>query len=165
MEGTVLFQEKQYLGRNSYWISRRIVLAAFCFLVYFLEKEGRNAELLLIVGISIVVISLLLLFIVHFKTSIYPDSVELDGLWSARKVKISLDSIVSAEKINYSRFLLNNPVYNLHKKGTIRFYTRGKEAVKLTDKDGLQYIIGSQLAPQLLAAINRAMATSGGADS
>lgn len=157
MEETVLFREKQYLGRNGYWISRRLVLAAFCFLVYFLEKEGRNAELLLIVGISIVIVSVLLLFIIHFKTSVYPDSIELDGLWSARKVKISLDSIASVEKINYSRFLLNNPVYNLHKKGTIRFYTRGKEAVKLTDKDGLEYIIGSQLAGELLAAVKKAM--------
>lgn len=157
MEETVLFREKQYLGRNSYWISRRLVLAAFCFLVYFLEKEGRNAELLLIVGLSISVISVLLLFIIHFKTSVYPDSIELDGLWSARKVKISLDSIMSAEKIPYSGFLLNNPVYNLHKKGTIRFYTRGKEAVKLTDKDGLEYIIGSQLADDLLRAIKKAM--------
>lgn len=158
MEETVLFREKQYLGRNSYWISRRLVLAAFCFLVYFLEKEGRNAELLLIVGISIVSISVLLLFIIHFKTSVYPDSIELDGLWSARKVKVRIDAIAKAEKINYSRFLLNNPVYNLHKKGTIRFYTRGKEAVRLTDKDGLEYIIGSQLADGLLAAIKKAMA-------
>src|SRR3546814_8519399 len=115
-----------------------MVLAAFCFLVYFLEKEGRNAELLLIVGISNAVISIVLLFIVHFKTSVYPESVGLDGFWSARKVKISLDSIVAAEKIKYSRFLLNNPVYNLHKKGTIRFYTRGKDAVRLTDKEDRQ---------------------------
>ena len=158
MEGNALFEEKQYLGRNGYWISRRLVLAAFCFLVYFLEKEGRNAELLLIVGISIVVISVLLLFIVHFKTSVYPDAVELDGFWSTRKVKISLDSITNAEKINYSRFMLNNPVYNLHTKGTIRFYTRGREAVKLTDRDGLEYIIGSQLAGDLLAAVKKARA-------
>lgn len=157
MDETVLFREKQYLGRSSYWISRRMVLAAFCFLVYFLEKEGRNAELLLIVGSAIVFISILLLFIVHFKTSVYPDSLELDGFWSTRKVKISLDSILKAEKIKYSRFLLNNPVYNLHKKGTIRFYTRGKEAVKLTDKDGLEYIIGSQVAGQLLAAVEKAV--------
>ncbi|QEC51148.1 hypothetical protein EDD80_101380 [Anseongella ginsenosidimutans] len=160
MEETFLFREKQYLGRNSYWISRRMVLAAFCFLVYFLEKEGRNAELLLIVGISITVISVLLLFIVHFKTSVYPDAIELDGFWSTRKVKIGFDSILKAEKIPYSRFMLNNPVYNLHKKGTIRFYTRGKEAVKLTDKDGLEYIIGSQLAAELLAAVKKAMATA-----
>jgi hypothetical protein len=32
----------------------------------------------------------------------------------------------------------------LHKKGTIRFYAHGKYAVKLIDKDGLVYIIGSQ---------------------
>jgi hypothetical protein len=40
--------------------------------------------------------------------------------------------------------MINNPVYNLHKKGTIRFYSYGKYAVKLTDKDGLVYLIGSQ---------------------
>ncbi|MNH39056.1 hypothetical protein D3C73_1483200 [compost metagenome] len=49
--------------------------------------------------------------------------------------------------------MMNNPVYNLHKKGTIRFYTRGKYAIKLTDKDGLVYLIGSQHCDELVRII------------
>jgi hypothetical protein len=48
---------------------------------------------------------------------------------------------------------LNRAVYNLHLKGTIRFYTRGVDAVELTDKDGLIYLIGSQKAEELTRVI------------
>lgn len=148
-----LFIEKQYMGRNRYWFSLRAVMAGFCFLVYSLEKPETNSELLLIVGIAITVISVLLLFVIHFKTSVYRDAVVLDGFWSTRKVKISLDNIQKVEKTPYSKFMLNNPVYNLHSKGSIHFYTRGTEAVTLTDKDNLQYVIGSQQAEQLYQVI------------
>ena len=43
---------------------------------------------------------------------------------------------------------------NLHFKCTIRFYTRGRDAVELTDKDGLIYLIGSQKAEELSRVIN-----------
>jgi hypothetical protein len=53
--------------------------------------------------------------------------------------------------------LINNPVYNLHKNGTIRFYAGGKDAVYLFDKDGFTYIIGTQRANDLYHAIKNAM--------
>ena len=40
-------------------------------------------------------------------------------------------------------------MYNLHRKGTIRFFTRGTECVELVDKDGLVYLIGTQKADEL----------------
>ena len=55
----------------------------------------------------------------------------------------------------YSKYILNRSVYNLHLKGTIRFYTRGTDAVKLTDKDGLIYLIGSQKSEELSRVINQ----------
>jgi len=48
-------------------------------------------------------------------------------------------------------------VYNLHQKGTIRFYTSGKDAVHLTDRDGLVYIIGTLHLNELMRAINEEM--------
>jgi hypothetical protein len=72
-------------------------------------------------------------------------------------VKIDLNSIVNAEKGKYSNYLLNNPVYNLHRNGTIRFYAGGKDAVKLTDRDGLVYIIGTQKQTELYNAIKEEM--------
>lgn len=148
-----MFEENQYLGRNRYWLNMRLVLAAFCYAAYFYTQDKEiDGQLFLVVGTAILIISAILFFVIHFKTIVYSNCIVLDGLWSTRKVKIDMNSIVSAEKASYSNFMLNNPVYNLHKKGTIRFYTRGHEAVKLTDRDGLVYMIGSQ-HPDRLAAI------------
>jgi len=77
----------------------------------------------------------------------------LDGLWTSRKIKIDTGSIISVKKVQYSKYFLNRSVYNLHIKGTIRFYTRGTDAVELTDKDGLVYLIGSQKAEELTRVI------------
>ena len=77
------------------------------------------------------------------------NSIILDGLWTARKVKIDINSLKSVKIVSYSRFFLNRSVYNLHFKGSIRFFTRGKDAVKLIDKDGQVYLIGSQKVEEL----------------
>ena len=90
----------------------------------------------------------------QFETKIKNGSIILDGLWTARKVKIDLNSINKCERVQYSKFFLNRSVYNLHFKGTIRFYTRGSNAVKLTDKDGQVYLVGSQKSEELARIIN-----------
>ena len=114
----------------------------------------RNGGLLVIVGFSIIIISIIMGFLLHFRTRIENKSILLNGLWTTRLVKIDLNSIVKVEKSEYSRYLFNNPVYNLHTRGAIRFYTAGKDAIHLTDRDGLIYIIGSQHANEFLRAIN-----------
>jgi hypothetical protein len=130
----------------------------FCFAAYFFTDEReRNGELLAVVGFVIITISVIMGFLLHFKTVVSNKSVILDGLWTTRRVKIDLNSIVKAEKGTYSRYLFNNPVYNLHTKGTIRFFTAGNEAIHLTDRDGLLYIIGSQHANEFLRAIQEEM--------
>lgn len=96
-------------------------------------------------------------FLLHFSTTVENKSIRLSGLWTARVVKIDLNGIVKAEKGIYSRYLFNNPVYNLHTKGTIRFYAAGNDAIHLTDRDGMVYIIGSQHANEFLRAIREEM--------
>jgi hypothetical protein len=153
-----LFHEKQYLGRDYNFISIRMVMAFFCFAAYYwTENRERNGDLLLLVGCGILFISVLMLFVLHFRTIVNNKSVILNGLWTTRLVKIDLNSIVKVEKADYSRYFLNNPVYNLHRSGTIRFYAGGKDAVKLTDRDGLTYIIGTQKALELYNAIESEM--------
>jgi hypothetical protein len=152
------FLEKQYLGREWIPITIRLVLAIFCFAIFFFTDEReRNSDLLLVVGFAILIISVILGFMLHFRTQVVNKSILLDGLWTTRLVKIDLNSIVKAEKGKYSRYFFNNPVYNLHKKGTIRFFTSGNDAIHLTDRDGLVYIIGSQRANELLRAIKEEM--------
>ncbi|TWR30423.1 hypothetical protein FPZ43_05640 [Mucilaginibacter pallidiroseus] len=158
MSNNEVFCEKQYLGREWIPITIRLVLAMFCFAAYlFTDGRERNGDLLAVVGFVIITISIILGFVRHFRTRVINKSILLDGLWTTRLVKIDLNSIVKAEKGTYSRYFVNNPVYNLHTKGTIRFYTAGKDAIHLTDRDGLLYIIGSQHANEFLRAIKEEM--------
>ena len=149
------FFENQYLGLNRMSLTRRMSLSVFCFLAYYFNSSNlEGGDLYFFIGITIIVISISLLFILHFQTKIENGSIILDGLWTARKVKIDISSLVASTEVTYSKFILNRSVYNLHRKGTIRFYTRGKEAVSLEDKDGLIYLIGSQKASELNRVIN-----------
>jgi hypothetical protein len=158
MNDKPVFTEKQYLGREFIPLTIRLVLALFCFAAYFFTDEReRNGDLLVVVGFGIIIISIILGFLLHFRTEVQNKSVLLDGLWTTRLVKIDLNSIVKVEMGKYSRYMFNNPVYNLHTKGAIRFFTAGNDAIFLTDRDGLVYIIGSKQANELLRAIQGEM--------
>jgi len=144
MQTKPLFVEKQYLGRDYGRISIRMVMALFCFAAYYItERREQNADLFLVVGCAILIVSIVMMFLLHYRTTVIDSSIILDGLWTTSKVTIDLNSITNIERTEYSSFIINNPVYNLHRKGTIRFYAGGRDAIKLTDRDGLNYIIGT----------------------
>src|SRR5476651_2433780 len=158
MSNKPAFTEKQYLGREFIPLTIRLALAMFCFAVdFFTDERERSGDLLMVVGFAIIIISIIMGFLLHFQTQVINKSILLDGLWTTRLVKIDLNSIVKVEKGRYSRYFFNNPVYNLHKKGTIRFFTSGNDAIHLTDRDGLVYIIGSQRVNELERAIREEM--------
>ncbi|MGB7528794.1 hypothetical protein [Sphingobacterium cellulitidis] len=158
-EEQILFQEKQYLGRDWTWISVRLILALFCFVAYYINWEHVvSQQLFFIVGVGILIVSIIMLYMVSYRTTVTKTHVILSGLWTTSLVKIDLNSIRKIEKGKYSNFFFNNPVYNLHKNGKIRFYSGGKEALWLTDNDGLVYVIGSQHPTQLLQAVLKAKA-------
>ena len=149
------FIEKQYLGLNKMALTRRLALAIFCFIAYYWrETYDKSGELYFAIGIAIILFSILLFFVLHFETKVFNGSIILDGLWTSRKIKIDTISVVSTKKVLYSNYIINLPVYNLHFKGKVRFYARGSDAVQLTDKDGLVYVIGSQKADELSRLIN-----------
>lgn len=157
MDEEALFQEKQYLGRDWSWISVRLILALFCFVAYYINWEHVvSQQLFFIVGASILLVSIIMLYMVSYRTRVTRTHLILSGLWTTSLVKIDLNSIVKVEQRAYSTFFFNNPVYNLHKNGKIRFYSGGKDAVWLTDRDGLIYVIGSQHPTQLFHAIEGA---------
>lgn len=153
-----VFLEKQFLGRDPNRISIRLVIVLFCFAAYYIsEQREQNADLFLVVGFGVLVASVIMMFLLHFRTTVNNKSIILEGLWTTKMVKIDLNSIVKVERSNYSSYFINNPVYNLHQKGTIRFYASGKDAVKLIDRDGLIYIIGTQRAVELEQSIQSEM--------
>jgi hypothetical protein len=152
------FYEKQYIGRDYIRICIRLVMAAFCFAAYVYERDRDNTQdLFLVVGFGIIGVSILLLFLIQYKTTIDQKRIIIEGLWSAKKVEIDLNTIVKVRKDTYSSYLFNNPVYNLHRKGSIRFYSSGKDAVVLTDRDGLEYYIGTQRPNEMYLVIREEM--------
>jgi hypothetical protein len=158
MNNNYTYLEKQYIGRDYIRICIRLVMAAFCFGAYVYERDRDNTQdLFIVVGFGIIGISILLLFLIQYSITVENRSVIIDGLWTAKKVKIDLNSIVSVRKDTYSNYLFNNPVYNLHRKGSIRFYSSGKDAVVLTDRDGLEYYIGTQRPNELYLVIKEEM--------
>jgi hypothetical protein len=158
MNHTYAFLEKQYIGRDYIRICIRLVMAAFCFGAYVYERDRDNTQdLFIVVGFGIIGISILLLFLIQYSITIENKSVIIDGLWTAKRVKIDLNSIVSVRKDTYSNYLFNNPVYNLHRKGSIRFYSSGKDAIVLTDRDGLEYFIGTQRPNEMYLVIQSEM--------
>ncbi len=158
MDTKYAFLEKQYLGRDYVRIFIRLIMATFCFAAYVYERDRDNTEdLFLVVGFGIIGVSMLLLFLVQYKTMVVNKSIILDGLWTTKKVKIDLNSIIDVKKAQYSNYFFNNPVYNLHQKGTIRFYSSGREAVVLTDRDGLKYYIGTQRPNELFLVLKDEM--------
>lgn len=151
-----IFSERQYLGRDYTRISIRLVVSLFCFAAYYVtDQRDLNGQIFLIVGGGTLLASIIMMFLLHYRTTVRNQSVILDGLWTTRLVKIDLQSIVSVERTPYSSYFINNPVYNLHQKGKIRFYAGGREAVRLTDRDGLVYIIGTQQPGELEIAIKK----------
>lgn len=152
---SVIFDERQYLGTNKQTMSLRIFLALFCFVAYFYtDSPESNGELLFILGVAILVISVVLLFVTHIHLTVDKNSIQITGILNSSKVEIPLKSIVSAEKIVYSKYIINNPVYNLHRNGTIKFYSGGKDAVKLTCSDGLVYIIGTHKPVEFMHSLS-----------
>ncbi|WP_423147001.1 hypothetical protein [Rubrolithibacter danxiaensis] len=159
MENNTVFVEKQYLGRDYTRISVRLVMALFCFAAYYItEERERNGDLFLVVGVAILIVSVIMMFMLHYRTTVKNKSVIIDGLWTTRLVKIDLNCIVKVERKLYNSYIINNPVYNLHQKGKIRFYAGGKEAISLIDRDGLEYIIGTQHPGELERAVRAELA-------
>ena len=160
MPDEILFEEKQYLGYNPLSLFRRLFLSLFCFALYWWKiHNDRNGDLFFWLGIGILVVSLVMRYILHMRIIVSPASIQLSGLWTTRKVIISLHDIVKIERREYSHLHFNNPVFNLHLKGTIRFYTGGNEAIELTNREGIVYRIGTQRPLELEQVLQKLIAS------
>jgi hypothetical protein len=172
MQDDIIFEEKQYIGYNKWSILWRTVLALFCFILYYWSENPKSVDvtvinipsspvdqdsgqLFFLMGLILMVLSLILMFVLHIHTKIVGKNLILDGLWTSRKVKIDLNNIVEVKQVKYSNYMLNRPVYNLHFKNKIRFFTQGNDAIEITDKEGLKYRIGSQKAAELCKIVKQ----------
>jgi len=155
----VNYHERQYLGKNKYSIIRRLVMALFCVIAgVWLEQEGNEmGKTFSIIGGIIIVWSIVLFKILHLQTKIENGFLILEGHWTTRKVKIDLKSIESASQGQYNPIFLKNPVYNLHRKNRVHFYTHGTDVLILVDRSGTEYLIGTQNIEQLESGVQNVL--------
>jgi hypothetical protein len=102
-----------------------------------------------IVGMTILLLSAGLTYVLHIQTRVYRGYMILDGFWTSRKIKIDLGNITALRKSRYKKNIFRRAVYNLHNLGVIRFYTSGEDFVEMVDNTGFTYRIGSQKAQEL----------------
>ncbi len=164
----ILFEEKQYLGHNRLSIVIRTLLALFCFIAYYwsenpkpvqvsfvrigsypIENPVASGTIFFMMGVSILVLSAALTFVLHIKTTVYSGYILLQGFYTSRMIKIDLNNIVSIRKSRYKKSIFRRTAYNLHNLGVIRFYTSGESFVEITDNAGFVYRIGSQRTQEL----------------
>ena len=73
MDDKPVFIEKQYLGREWIPVTIRLVLAIFCFAAYtfnFFTNAQDKADILALVGFGIIIISIIMGFLMHFRTRV-----------------------------------------------------------------------------------------------
>lgn len=150
MNDKILFEEKQHIGFNRMTMTRNLVLVLFCFVAYYwTENRELNGNVFFFLGCAILLFHILSLFVTHIRIWVTDEMIQLKGVGVARNVVIPLSKIRSVEKQKYSQYLINNPVFNLHREGVLKFYSTGNEAVKILTDDGLVYLIGTQKADEL----------------
>jgi hypothetical protein len=168
-----LYEEKQYLGYNRVSALIRTVLALLCFVGYYWSENPKPIDvsgihigsypgdeipaaghIFFILGLFIMILSLLLMYVLHIQTIVYPNYLMLGGFWGARKIKIDLSTIHTVKKLRYKKNSFRRPVYNLYIKEIVKFYTAGDHFIELKDKDGFTYRIGTQRPNELFKIIN-----------
>ena len=134
MSTEVKYHEKQYLGFNRFGLLRRIVIMLFCFLFYFAsdDDQGDTANLFFYVGIAILVMSGIAMLISHLETNIIGSKLILSGPMTHKKVELELNGISNIHIRPYSKFIMNRPMFNLHRNNARRFYTHGNMCVEFT---------------------------------
>lgn len=173
-ESFPLYEEKQFLGTNRVSVMIRMLLALLCFVGYYWSENpkpvdvsgihigpypiyeiARSGRVFFILGIFILTLSITLMYVLHIQTLVYSEYLVLSGFWGSRKVKIDLRNIHTLKKLRYKKNALRRPVYNLHTRGVVKFYTSGDDFIELKDKDGFTYRVGTRRPNELYKIINK----------
>lgn len=168
----ILFTEKQYMGHNRLSIIWRTIITLFCFVGYYWSENPKpvqvavfkigyypaldipnSGKIFFLLGLLIVILSSVLTYVLHTHIKVYSQYIVIDGFWTARRVRINLNTITHIRKSKYKKHIFRRAVYNLHSKGIIRFHTSGNEFIELKDNAGFTYRIGSQKSIELFSLL------------
>lgn len=169
-----LFDEKQYMGHNRLSIIWRTLITLFCFVGYYWSENPKpvqvavfrigyypavdipnSGKIFFLLGMFMLILSTTLVYVLHTRIKVFSTYIVIDGFWTARRVKINLDTITHIRKSKYKKNIFRRAVYNLHSRGIIRFFTSGNEFIELKDNAGFTYRIGSQKTPELFQTLKK----------
>lgn len=109
----------------------------------------QNADLLFVLGIFILLLSVLLLFVKYLSITVDNENLTLRGMWKYQIVTIPLNEINSVEKTIYNRYHLNYPAFKVNDSKRVKFYTNGRDAVKILLNNESEFLIGTSRADEL----------------
>lgn len=147
------FKEVQYVGRNTYGLSRRLVMAAFLLIAHFYSPLDENLNgALLYLGLILIISCIVLLFVPSYTITL-TDKILVIKPTYGKEIRLPLDYIEKAEVVRYSRYHFNNVVFNVLDKDEYKFYAEGSKALLLNLKAGNIFRIGCKKADELLLKI------------
>jgi hypothetical protein len=155
------YHERQYLGFNRFGIIRRTVIALFCLIFYYAaEADDQMKNLFFLLAIAILALSLLSMLIQHLETRLDGHTLTLIGPMTFKKVELDLQDLKYVNVRPYSKLMLNRPMFNLHRKGSIRFFTYGQWCVEFETKDGEKVLLGTQRPNGLKEILSKFVAST-----
>lgn len=130
----------------------------FCFLFYFAsdDTQGDTADLFFYLGMGILVMSAAAMLISHLETKVDGHKLILSGPMTHKRVEMDIKGISDIRIEPYSKFLMNRPMFNLHRKNSRRFYTHGNGCVSFISPDGEHIKLGTQRPEELKRALEKA---------
>lgn len=153
MTTTHEFREVQYAGRNSYGLSRRLVMALFLLIAHYYSGSDENLEgALLLLGGFLLLFSIVLLFVPSYTILLQHRTLVLKPAFG-KEIHLSVETIAEASIAPYSRFHFNNIVFNVFDAGEHKFYAEGSKALLVNLKEAAVYRIGCKNAETLLQQI------------
>ena len=113
----------------------------------------QNADLLFLLGIFILLLSIILLFVKYIHINVDNENLTLRGMWKNQVVNVPLKDIRSVEKTIYNRYHLNYPAFKVNDTKRVKFYTNGRDAVKIILMSGKELLVGTSRADELFRAL------------
>jgi hypothetical protein len=158
------FKEQQFLGFNKLHLLIRLFLLLFCFIAYYWSENPKpvytdignfrigsypgidypnSGEIFFMLGIFIILISIALLFIPHFKIETQESHIILTRILNTKTVSISVSDITYLKIKKNERSFFTNPLFDVDKKGVKTFFTQSDCALEITTNNGKKYSIGT----------------------
>jgi len=144
-----LFRERQYIGRNSYGLARRLVMAIFALVAHFYSYDPMDFENgFFLIGVILIITSIVLLFVPYYTIQLKPDVLILHSR-KEKEIRLPLIYIEKTDSVKYSKYHFNNAKFNVQDKGEHHFYAEGPNALLLNLQGGHIFRIGCRQSEEL----------------